>query len=117
MKNPANLFSPAPGEAPCKKEMSEDGRLRIRSLISQDEASIADLEGEKIAAVKVKEAQQTAGFLAQAASTGYRLPNDSPEKKRIRVTLTMHNLYPFVPGTEAECMIALKAELGGNGAA
>ena len=118
MKNPANLFSPLPGEVPSKKEMSEDDRLKLRSLISQNEASIAEVEREKLAAAaRLKSEQQKAAFLAQAAGAGYKLPNGAPDRERIKSVLTKHNLYPFEPGTEAEAMKVLKAEIGGNGAA
>lgn len=50
MRNPADLRNPRPGERPTDQQLSEDDRLKIRSIISQNEAVVADTEKVKIEA-------------------------------------------------------------------
>ena len=55
MRHPADLVNPKEGEVPSKKEMTEDDRLRLRSIISQNEAATAEAN-----ALKERKAQEQA---------------------------------------------------------
>ena len=54
MRHPADLRNPKPGERPSDKELSEDDRLKLRSIIAQNEAAVAATEKLKIEAGEEK---------------------------------------------------------------
>lgn len=76
MERPANLSKPRAGEVPSQKAMSEDDRLRLRSIIAQNEATVAEAEKERLsAAERAKHEAETNArkqkFIREAVQLGY----------------------------------------------
>lgn len=68
MRHPADLQNPKPGERPTDKELSEDDRLKLRAIISQNEAVVAVTEKAKLDAGEEK---SKANLVKFAATLGF----------------------------------------------
>lgn len=115
MRHPADLFNPKPGEVPDKKEMTEDERLELRALISQNEMAIAEAEQKKqeAEAQRLYE-QRVSAFLRTAASLGYKTADGQPDKIKIREVMSGANLYPYDYARHEETIQVLKEALNGK---
>jgi hypothetical protein len=88
MRNPADLANPKPGEMPTDAQMSEDDRLKLRSIISMNEA-------EKAAVDKIRLEQgepHTQSNLLRFARETFRM-----EPAEVGEALKRRNLAPFNP--------------------
>ena len=102
MRHPADLTNPAPGESLTEKELNDDERLKLRAIISSNQADVAMVDRMKMEAVKPQ------AVVAQA------LPEPTP-------TITLQDLISEfgagelmkagpLPTTEPE-MIAVREKL------
>jgi hypothetical protein len=106
MRTPADLRNPLPGETVSDKVLSEDERLKIRSVISQNEVTIAELKANQQVTQKEDELKRGKIRLTQELATAY------PNPKEVGDTMaTLHLTYTLAKHDEIkERLLKHKAE-------
>lgn len=100
MRHPADLFNPAQGESVSAKALGEDDRLKLRALISQNDATAATANAGKAEqdAARAAEAALAAAktkLAAEAVKLGLKTDQGRMDVAAVQAILEPAGFWPF----------------------